>query len=191
MPYDPNRRTYQFIDEELAFRSRPPGTTRTAQALPRKDYNPAELARLARHQAREEARQRSRSPVNTHAAITRDYDEEDGYADIDGNGDVWPPPMPASARRYQTGLDAVPKRASRVDYYHETPLVSRRQSVQEREVSESGSEPRPRRRVQVHWLVFVGVGLILMIAGWMAFSSLGVWLQIHQDDTTYGNPLPY
>ena len=181
MPYEPTRGTYRFIDEELEVRTRRPGSARTAGVLPRKEYNPAELARLGRHQAREEARQRSRPPANTRAAIPDDY--EDDFADIDGNGDVWPPPLPSSTRRYDVDNNGVPLRQRRVDYYHNTPLVSRRQPA-EREAP----EPTPRRRVQVHWLVFVGVGLLLMIAGWMAFSSLGAWWQTHQDDTTFGNP---
>lgn len=184
MPYDPNRRTYQFIDEELAVRTRQQGRSRTAQVLPRKDYNPAELARLARHQAWEEARQRSRSAAHTNAGIPDDY-EEDELADIDGNGDVWPPRMPTSTRRYDVDNNGIPLRRRRVEnHYHETPLVSRRQPAQEREEV----PPRYRRHVQVHWLVFAGVGLLLMIAGWIAFSSLGAWWQTHQDDTTFGNP---
>ncbi len=183
MPYEPTRGTYRFIDEELEVRTRRPGGSRTAGVLPRKEYNPAELARLGRHQAREKARQKSRVPANTRAAIPGDYDDEDDFADIDGNGDVWPPPMPTSTRRYDVDKGA-PLRQRRIDYYHETPLVSRRRPAQEREAP----EPRRSRRVQVHWLVFVGVGLLLMIAGWMAFSSLGVWWQTHQDDTAFGNP---
>jgi len=182
MPYEPTRGTYRFIDEELEVRTRRPGSARTAGVLPRKDYNPAELARNARHQAREEARQKSRPPANTRAAIPDDY--EDDFADLDGNGDVWPPPMPNVTRRYDVD-NGVPLRRSRVEnHYHETPLLSRRQGAVEREAP----EPTPRRRVQIHWLVFVGVGLLLMIAGWMAFSSLGAWWQTHQDDTTFGNP---
>ena len=92
--------------------------------------------------------------------------------------------MPTSTRRYDLDNNGVPLRQRRVDYYHNTPLVSRRQPAVEREAA----EPRHSRRVQVHWLVFAGVGLLLMIAGWMAFSSLGSWWQTHQDDTTYGNP---
>lgn len=183
MPYDPNKRTYQFIDEELTPRSNRPGTTRTAQVLPQKNYDPVELARQARHQARIEAKQRNRPAAPTHTAIPSDYDEDD-FADIDGNGDIWPPPMPTSTRRYDVDNNGIPLRQRRVDHYHETPLLSRRQPAVEREAP----EPRHSKRAQVHWLVFAGVALLLMIAGWMAFSSLGAWWQVHQDDTTFGNP---
>src|SRR6266852_2630909 len=98
MPYEPTRGTYRFIDEELEVRTRRPGSTRTAQVLPTRNYDPVELARQARHQAREEAKQKTHSAANTRAAIPDDY--EDDFADIDGNGDVWPPPLPSSTRRY-------------------------------------------------------------------------------------------
>jgi hypothetical protein len=48
--------------------------------------------------------------------------------------------------------------------------------------------PRTRPKPKLHYLVFVGVGLLLMLAGYMAFSDLGTWWQNHQDDATYGNP---
>ena len=182
MPNNSDRRIYQYIDEGLPVRTRQQGTSRTAQVLPGKDYNPAELARLARHQAREKARQRTRPAANTRAATPDDIEGED--EDIDGAGDVWPPPMPTVTRTYSAGLDGVPLRASRVDYYHETPFIQRRQGAAQQEEA----EPRYRRRVHVHWLVFAGVGLLLMIAGWMAFSSLGSWWQTHQDDVAFGNP---
>src|SRR5260370_34047825 len=103
MPYDPTKRGYAYIDGELPNRQRQPGTTRTAQVLPRKNYDNAELARQARHQAREEARQRSRPAAHTNAGIPNDY-EEDDLADIDGNDDVWPLSMPTITRSYATNL---------------------------------------------------------------------------------------
>src|SRR5258708_19605324 len=86
MPYEPTRRGYAYSDGALPNRSKRPGTTRTAQVLPRKNYDTAELARQARHQAREEARKRSR----TTGKATPDEGEEDDE-DIYGNGDIWPP----------------------------------------------------------------------------------------------------
>src|SRR5216684_3745286 len=113
MPYNSDRRTYQFIDEQLPVRTRQQGRSRTAQVLPRKDYNPAELARQARHQAREEARQRNHPAAPTQTAIPGDY-EEDDYADLDGNGDDWPPPMPTITRRYDLNNNGVPLLQRRV-----------------------------------------------------------------------------
>src|SRR5260370_687629 len=105
MPYEPTRRGYAYIDGELPNRPKRPGTTRTAQGLPRKDYDTAELARQARHQAREEARRRSRT---TNKAKPDEGEEDD--EDIDGNGDEWPPQVTTrSAIRYNVPPDLLPE----------------------------------------------------------------------------------
>jgi len=33
--------------------------------------------------------------------------------------------------------------------------------------------------------------MIVILLGWYVVSSLGTWWQMHQDDTTYGNPRTY
>src|SRR5215471_3407181 len=45
-----------------------------------------------------------------------------------------------------------------------------------------------RQRSRFHWLVFVGLAMIIMIVGWFAFSALGNWWQVTQDDWHYGRP---
>ena len=186
MPYEPSRGVYRYIDEQIAFRQpNQPGAPRAAQVLPRRNYDPVELARAVRHQARLEAKQKNRLPTSraTRAAPDEEYEEYDD-ADIDGNGDDWPPPLPTVTRTYQVDNNGVPRRQTRIDHYHQTPFISPRQPADQ----PRAAEPRYRRRVQVHWLVFVGVGLLLMIGGWIAFNDLGNWWQMHQDDVAYGNP---
>ena len=39
-----------------------------------------------------------------------------------------------------------------------------------------------------HWLVFVGIAMLIMIIGWVAFNALGSWWQTTQDDWRYGRP---
>lgn len=39
-----------------------------------------------------------------------------------------------------------------------------------------------------HWLVFVGLTMLVMILGWLTLSALGSWWQITQDDWHYGRP---
>jgi hypothetical protein len=39
-----------------------------------------------------------------------------------------------------------------------------------------------------HWLLFVGLAMIIMIVGWIAFNALGSWWQTTQDDWHYGRP---
>jgi len=45
-----------------------------------------------------------------------------------------------------------------------------------------------RQRSHFHWLVFVGLAMIIMIVGWFTFSALGNWWQVTQDDWHYGRP---
>jgi len=39
-----------------------------------------------------------------------------------------------------------------------------------------------------HWSVYVGVAMLVMLIGWIAFSSLASWWQVTQDDWHYGRP---
>jgi hypothetical protein len=47
-------------------------------------------------------------------------------------------------------------------------------------------QAKPRRRF--HWLVWVGVAMLVMLAGWIALSALGNWWQTTQDDWHFGRP---
>jgi hypothetical protein len=44
------------------------------------------------------------------------------------------------------------------------------------------------QRLPFHWLVFIGLAMLIMIIGWVAFNALGSWWQITQDDWHYGRP---
>jgi hypothetical protein len=50
-------------------------------------------------------------------------------------------------------------------------------------------EPPPKQRR--HWLVYVGVGMIAMLALWVGFQMLGYWWTEHQLDAAYGFPRTY
>ena len=197
MPYDPTQRGYAYVDGELPIRQRQPGSTRTAQVLPRKNYDSAELARQARHQAREEARQRNRpaaQPKQTFTTTRRPEIDEEIEDEI-------LPSIPRSALRYRPIADADidTRQGVRVEHhYHDQPFVARksRQSEaspnQERYEEYEEEQPiRKRRGVRPHYLVFVGIGLLLMLAGYIALNLFGSWWQTHQDDVTYGNPRTY
>ena len=102
--------------------------------------------------------------------------EEDEY------DDVYPPRLPTSTRRYNVdnagkSRGAIGRRRIET-HYHDEEYPSQPEDAQ----------PLYRRRFHVHWLLIVGIALMLMIVGWMAFNALSAWWQIHQDDSTYGNP---
>jgi hypothetical protein len=201
MPYDPTKRSYSYIDGELPVRPRQLGTTRTAQVLPRKNYDPVELARQARHQAREEAKQRSRTTEHTHRAIQGEEEYDD--ADIDGNGDVWPPLQHTSAIRhnlppegvYQTGNKRVhveyvdiPPRASAKSRLPPAPQQQTRYTDEIDELETERPPKRRRRGIHLHWLAILGLGMVIMLALVVGGNAVSSWWTIHQDDSTYGRP---
>lgn len=112
----------------------------------------------------------------------------DGGVEIDDDVlEEYPPHMPTVTRRYDTGLDTHAGRGKRYrvdDYFHNEPLDTEEQPA----YAATQEEPRPKRHRQLHWFVYVGSGLILMLAGYIAFNLFGAWWQVHQDDVTYGNP---
>jgi hypothetical protein len=194
MPYDPTQRGYSYIDGELPIRQRQPGTTRTAQVLPRKNYDSAELARQARHQAREEARQRNQPAAHTNAGIPNDYEEDYDPADIDGNGDVWPPRMPTSTRRYATDLSQgnVRFQFHPDQVQHIPPRRSAYQQEQGKGVKYTEDLPVVKpERFHVHWLVIFSLGMLVMIALWAGGSYFIAWWTNHQNDSAYGMPRTY
>ncbi len=87
----------------------------------------------------------------------------------------------APLRRKQHSV--IPPRRSRQAYEEEED--------QDFEEPETQQPLRTRPKMKLHWLVFAGVGLLLMLAGWMALNDLGAWWQNHQDDATYGLPRTY
>jgi len=46
-------------------------------------------------------------------------------------------------------------------------------------------------RLRLHWLVFVGIALIVMVLGWVVFTTIANWWQVTQDNWQYGYPRTY
>lgn len=101
----------------------------------------------------------------------------------------------------------IPPRASRTQEYlaeieddalypQRTPSSTRRYTTtQGHQVIERGNkrivihdEPPPKKKRRFHWMTFVGLFLLTMIAGWIAFTLLGNWWNAKQLDWKYGNP---
>ncbi len=55
-----------------------------------------------------------------------------------------------------------------------------------------GTDALPRQHRQrlprFHWLVWVGLAMLVMLVGWYALTALGTWWQTTQDDWHYGRP---
>ena len=106
--------------------------------------------------------------------------------ELDGQHEGWPGRLPTSARRYQ-----VPPRASAPPTTTNSSMTSSRSGRHLPAVmgpSATTAAPRRAWRARFHWLVFVGLAMLVMIIGWLAFTALSSWWQTTQDDWHYGRP---
>jgi hypothetical protein len=125
-------------------------------------------------------------PANPHRAghYSGLHPEDQPYTStqIDDDDRIYNTRLPSSARRYQTDVDGrVIQQGNRRIVIHNAPPPRRGQEP------EYETEPaRPRRRV--HWLVYIGLAMFIMILGWITFNALSNWWQTTQDDWHYGRP---
>jgi hypothetical protein len=77
--------------------------------------------------------------------------------------------VPTSARRYVTanGQQVIQQGNRRIVIHQEPP-------------------PRPKRHF--HWLFWLGLGMVVMLAGWVLLSMAGTWWKNQQNTWSYGNP---
>ena len=74
-----------------------------------------------------------------------------------------------------------------------TPPPPKRQALpapqpQQPHTDDLPGQPRRRRFFRVHWLVWVGLSMIVMIIGWIALTALGNWWTNQTNQWTYGYP---
>ncbi|HLX57478.1 MAG TPA: hypothetical protein VKR83_10660 [Ktedonobacteraceae bacterium] len=160
----------------------------------------------------EEIRLRQRSRRAQPVRVTEDDMLNEGEYD-----DSWPGRLPNSSRRYQALADirAESGREQADTTYSQKRSIVERQSLPPRRTATQSSIPgvqgnrlRPPdrddertrrtsglligvRRLRLHWLVFVGVAMFIMIIGWVAFNAFSNWWQVTQDDWHYGRPRTY
>jgi hypothetical protein len=130
--------------------------------------------------------------------------------------DEWPMRMPSSARRYRTDVrtegerlqsdvQPAPKRSKRTDSAERDVVIPPRRTATQtnmpalqgdRRRTERERAPREQEtealgvsgRFRPHWLVFVGLAMLVMVMGWVVFSAVANWWQVTQDDWHYGRP---
>jgi hypothetical protein len=100
------------------------------------------------------------------------------------------PRMAVSSRRY---TPLAPRTEIRVTH-HQQPAIRRASTFAEQD------QPQPRAsrarsqtttstaRPGLHWLVFVGLGMLLMLFLWTVGNAGVSWVQSKGDDLTYGRP---
>ena len=132
--------------------------------------------------------------------------------------DVWPGRLPSSSRRYympdiktengraqaDSGYGyaaqrasgerkSIPPRSSATQAtYPVTPGSKLRGSAfDDGKTRRTSGLLKIGRRLRLHWLVFLGIAMFVMILGWIAFNALSNWWQVTQDDWHYGRPRTY
>jgi hypothetical protein len=103
-------------------------------------------------------------------------DEDDLYDDEDW--EETPGPLATITKRYDTPVAVVTPRRTRVDHYRDDPYFTHAPAV-------------ARKKLKVHWLVYAGVCLLLIVVCHYLFNDLGAWWQDHQDYSNYGMPRMY
>jgi hypothetical protein len=73
-----------------------------------------------------------------------------------------------------------------------TSTQRRRTSDVSERVSNRSGEPTTqigrRQGPRFHWLVYVGIVMVVMVVGWIGLTSFANWWQTFQDDLHYGRP---
>jgi hypothetical protein len=150
---------------------------------------------------------RTRRPQRTppedgeHARTTAFRDTDDTVTplddvDADAYDEPWPTRLPSSARRYDAqtwqqgntrvvahprAVQPIPRRTSA----YQQPLAI------EEEVPVAQPQRRRRRGQRAHPLLYLGTGMLAMLALWVLLQWAVSWWQLHRDDVTYGRPRTY
>lgn len=69
-----------------------------------------------------------------------------------------------------------------------TSTIRHRPIHPDRQLTTYQEPKQEQRQRRFHWLFFVGLVMLMMIAGWIALTALSLWWQHFQDDLHYGNP---
>src|SRR6266566_7306178 len=139
---------------------------------------------------------REASARQQHRQQPMQEDEEIVDEEGEDDDDMWPTHMPTSARRYQPLPAAEPvviRQGNRQYILHSGPppkqRASRQAPVQYRQGQNVGAyETEEYTRPRRHRLLFLGVGMLAMLALWVVGSLLLTWWQLTQDDWHYGRP---
>lgn len=100
--------------------------------------------------------------------------------------DTWPTRQPTSAIRYTTAPAQARRAGGRlgaISYDQEPPPIRRKS----RQQMIAAPAPQAARR-RMHWIFWLGLAFLVMLASYMAIQALGSFWQAKEDDWTYGNP---
>ena len=148
-------------------------------------------------------------PVQRLEKLPVDLDDMENYADadIDGNGDVWPPSnLATSVYRYNTvvphggnvryelhpdQVQSIPRRRSATTQGQQVQGQWVRQAPQptyaedEDEDLRTGQPSGYRRRVHLPWYLLLAIGAVLALTVWIGGAWVNKWWVDTQNDWTY------
>ncbi|HLJ33764.1 MAG TPA: hypothetical protein VKU38_08945 [Ktedonobacteraceae bacterium] len=102
----------------------------------------------------------------------------------EGNEGVeYQPKVPLRRRATQTGLPAVQPRRR--------PVQTDDVDVSNVTIPHTEALHRNGQKRRLHWMVFLGGAMLIMVLGWVVLSSFANWWQVTQDDWHYGRPRTY
>ncbi len=129
-------------------------------------------------------------PASAAASQYRQWQQQESY-DIgteDGEWDTqWPQRMPTSSRRYIQPREYVQGSTRFHVQYGPPPQPAQPNRRQVDTDNERITESR-REKGDMHWLVFFGVGMTVMLLLWVLGSAFLSWLDTKWDDMIYSYP---
>ncbi len=100
-----------------------------------------------------------------------------------------------SARRYQQPRLTGQRNTDVNALVPQGPAISRVDAFGRPVIRQGNREyvmvPANTKRRRIHWIVYVGLTIMLMIFGWMALSAVGTWWTNWRNYTDYGYPRTY
>ena len=97
--------------------------------------------------------------------------------------------MPTSVRRYHPPDDDLATQQVQVIHHQMPRRASAQPPAQERKARAAKQQvPTRRQQRRVHWLFFVGVGMVCMLVLWQAGNAVYSWGVGKYDDLHYGRP---
>jgi hypothetical protein len=119
------------------------------------------------------------------------YSSQEFASDETEYDDMVPVRAATSVRRYTDNRPTQPSVRPRKIVVHNEPPPERYTTRTPKSVEPEERQAPRKRRWRIHWLVFVGAALLLMVLGGIGLNAASSWWTIQLDDWHYGRPRTY
>ncbi len=111
------------------------------------------------------------------------------YDDVEDDDAIYTTRLPTSTRRYAPATTPPPQTVMRVTRHQGPPPKQPAAYMQAPAYHQPEQAPiSEQRKPRFHFSVYIGAGMVVMVIGWIALSSLAQWWQFQQDTLHYGMP---